>query len=183
MINKLVYAGNGITNKQDISDTMNKHFCDIGVRLQSELRYYINQFLEYLPHRINHFISLNILRPRQNGRRFADETFKRIFLNENVRISIKILLKFVPKGPINDIPALVLIMAWRRPGDKSLSEPMMVSLPTHICVTRSQWVNTDLNRWRTFLNQENDAHDSTWSWLDWSQNNSSLPRNICWELI
>ena len=47
-----MYAGNGITNKQDISDTMNKHFCDIGVRLQSELGYYVNQFLEYLPHRI-----------------------------------------------------------------------------------------------------------------------------------
>ena len=31
-------------------------------------------------------------------------------------------------------------MAWRRPGDKSLSEPMVVSLLTHICVTRPQWV-------------------------------------------
>ena len=31
-------------------------------------------------------------------------------------------------------------MAWRRPGDKPLSEPMMVSLPTHICVTQPQWV-------------------------------------------
>ena len=27
-------------------------------------------------------------------------------------------------------------MAWRRPGEKPLSEPMMVKLPTHICVTR-----------------------------------------------
>ena len=53
----------------------------------------------------------------------------------------KISLKFVPKVPINNIPALVLIMAWRRLGDKPLSEPMMVSLPTHICVTRPQWVN------------------------------------------
>ena len=31
-------------------------------------------------------------------------------------------------------------MAWRRSGDKPLSEPMMVSSPTHICVTRPQWV-------------------------------------------
>ena len=31
-------------------------------------------------------------------------------------------------------------MVWRRPGDKPLSEPMMVSLLTHICVTRPQWV-------------------------------------------
>ena len=81
---------------------------------------------------------INTLRPRPNGRRFADDTFKRIFFNENVRISIKISLKFVPKGPINNIPALVQIMAWRRPGDKPLSEPMVVILVTHICVTRSQ---------------------------------------------
>ena len=47
---------------------------------------------------------VNTLRPRQNGRRFADDTFKRIFLNENVRISINISLKFVPKGPISNIP-------------------------------------------------------------------------------
>ena len=84
---------------------------------------------------------LNTLRPRQNGRHFADDIFKCIFLNENVWISIKISLKFVPKGPINNIPALVQIMAWRRPGDKPLSEPMMVNLPTHICVSRPQWVN------------------------------------------
>ena len=57
--------------------------------------------------------------------------FKCIFLNENAWISIKISLKFVPKGQINNIPALVQIMAWRRPGDKPLSEPMVISLPTH----------------------------------------------------
>ena len=84
---------------------------------------------------------INALRPRQNGRLFADDTFKRIFLNENIIISIKISLKFVPKGLINNIPALVLIMAWRRPGDKPLSEPMLVRSLTHICVTRPQWVN------------------------------------------
>ena len=71
----------------------------------------------------------------------TDDTFKCIFLNENVILSIQSSLKFVPKGPNNDIPALVQIMAWRRPGDKPLSEPMMVRLLTHICVTRPQWVN------------------------------------------
>ena len=85
---------------------------------------------------------VNTLRPRQNGRHFPDDIFKCIFLNENGRVSIKISLKFVPKVPINNIPALVEIMAWRRSGDKSLSEPMMVRLPTHICVTRPQWVNS-----------------------------------------
>ena len=86
---------------------------------------------------------INTLRPRRNEQHFADD----IFFNENVWISIKISLKFVPKGPINTIPALVQIMAWRRSGDKPLSEPMMVSLPTHIWVTRPQWVNKD---WRTY---------------------------------
>ena len=69
---------------------------------------------------------------RQNGHRLADDTFKRIFLIENIRILIKISPKFVPKGPINNNPALVQIMAWRRAGDKPLSEPMMASLLTHI---------------------------------------------------
>ena len=84
---------------------------------------------------------LNTLRPRQNRRHFADDIFKWIFLNENIWIPIKISLKFVPQGPINNIPALVQIMAWRRPGDKPLSGPMVVRLPTHRCVTRPQWVN------------------------------------------
>ena len=51
----------------------------------------------------------------------------------------------VPKGQINNIPALVQIMAWRRPGDKPLSEPMMVSLTMHICVIRPQWVDKYMN--------------------------------------
>ena len=51
-------------------------------------------------------------------------------------------MKFVPKGPINNNPALIQIMAWRPPGDKPLSEPMMVRLLTHMCVTRPEWVNT-----------------------------------------
>ena len=74
----------------------------------------------------------NTLRPRQNGRHFADDPFKCIILSETVRISINISLKFVPKGQINNIPSLVQIMAWRRPGDKPLSEPMMVRLPSYM---------------------------------------------------
>ena len=89
--------------------------------------------------RIEH---INKLRPRQNGRHFADDMFKCIFLNETVWIPIEISLKFVPKGPFNNNPALFQIMAWRRPGDKPLYEPMLVSSLTHICVTRPQWVNS-----------------------------------------
>ena len=83
---------------------------------------------------------VNTLRPRHNGRHFPDDIFKWIFLNENVWISINISLKFVPRGLINNIRTLVQVMAWRRPGDKPLSQPMMVRLPTHIYVTRPQWV-------------------------------------------
>ena len=75
--------------------------------------------------------AVTTLRPRQNGRHFADDILKCIFWNENVWLPIKISLKFVPHGAINNIPALVQIMAWRRPGDKPLSGPMMVRLPTH----------------------------------------------------
>ena len=84
---------------------------------------------------------INTLRQRQNGCHSPDNDLKRIFLNENAWISIAISLKFVPRGPINNFPALVQIMAWRRPGDKPLSGPMMVRSPTHICVTQPQWVN------------------------------------------
>ena len=49
-------------------------------------------------------------------------------------------LKFVPRGPINNIPALVQCLD----GAKPLSEPMLDSLPTHICVIRPQWVNAGL---------------------------------------
>ena len=123
--------------------------------------------------------ALNTLRPRQNGRHFADDIFKCIFVNENVWIPIKISLKFVPKGPINNIPALVQIMAWRRAGDKPLSEPMLVSLPTLICVTRPQWVKwTSTDQFHShflrllYWNQDNDtlvslpAKQLQWLWVN-----------------
>ena len=58
----------------------------------------------------------------RDGCHFADDIFKCIFFNENILISLKIILQFVPKFP----PTLAQIMAWRQPGDKPLSEPMMV---------------------------------------------------------
>ena len=59
-------------------------------------------------------LQVNTLRLRQNGRHFPDNILKRISLNGNVRILIKISPNFVSSGPINNIPALVHIMAWRR---------------------------------------------------------------------
>ena len=94
-----------------------------------------------LPSIIRHNIDLlNTLRPIRNGRHFTDDTFKCILLNENVWNLNNISLKFVPTSRINNIPSFVQIMAWCQPGDKPLSDPMIVRLPTHICVTRLQWV-------------------------------------------
>ena len=63
----------------------------------------------------NTVLSYNTLRLRQNDRRFSD-IFKCIFLNENVRISNTIWLKFITKGSIQNNTALVQIMAWCRTG-------------------------------------------------------------------
>ena len=103
-----------------------------------------------------------------------------LFLNQNVRTSAEISLKFVPKGLINNTPSLVQIMAWRRPGDKPLFEPMIVRLLTHICVTRPQWVKPD------------GSCQSTWSaWLKWGVSTSctgnentchSSLLNLFWEV-
>ena len=52
--------------------------------------------------------------------------------------------KFVLEVRINNMPALVQIMAWRRSGDKLLSELMLATLLAHICGTRPQWVNSNM---------------------------------------
>ena len=98
----------------------------------------------------------NAFRSRENVRQFPDDLFNWIFLNENIWILIKTSFKFISKGPINNISAMVQIMAWHRPGDKPLSEHMVFSLLTHICVTRSQWVKLCLlaDITRSLNNQE-----------------------------
>ena len=85
---------------------------------------------------------LNTLRPRQNGRHFPEDIFKWIFLNENVWIWIKFSLKLVPKGQINNISALVQIMAWHQSGDKPYCLNQWWLVYWHVCITRLKWVNT-----------------------------------------
>ena len=128
-------------------------------------------------YRLRCSLQINTLRPRQNGRHFTDDIFKCIFLNENVQIPIGISLKFVPNCLINNNPALVQIMAWRRPGDKPLYEPVMVSLPKHICVIRPQWVNT--------LNFEQNGRYVAVVILKWNlsipyKQNAMIRYWICW---
>ena len=119
-----------------ISNRFNECFVNIGNNLADEIKMQPNSYEQYLggtfqesmflssvtKEEMNSIISTfgdtngcddiasrsitlvnNTLRPRQNGRHFADENF----LNEKAYMSIKISLKFVPKGPINNIPALV----------------------------------------------------------------------------
>ena len=88
---------------------------------------------------------VNTLRLRQNCHHSPNNIFKWMFMNENCWFSIKISLKFVPKGPINNIPALVQLMAWCRPGNRPLSETMMVNLLMHIWVSQPQWVKQSCN--------------------------------------
>ena len=90
---------------------------------------------------------VNTLRPRQNGRHFADDIFKCIFWNKNVWIPIEISLKFVHKDAINNIPALVQIMARRRPGDKPISEPMIVY--------RRIYASFNLNELNRYIDKDN----------------------------
>ena len=91
-----------IALKYDLSSSA----ADMHVKFQSDTIIITSNIAALRLHKIwrQDALSLNTLRPRQNGRHFPDDTFKRIFLNENARISIKISLKFVP---INKIPAMV----------------------------------------------------------------------------
>ena len=95
---------------------------------------------------------------------------KCIFMNEKFCITIPTSRKFVSKDPIDNKSALTQVMAWRRPGDKPLSEPMMASLLTHICVNRPQWVKGSgelSNLWFFFLHLMSVRtwlHLSTWGY-------------------
>ena len=92
-------------------------------------------------------VFISTLRPRQNGCHIADNIFKFIFCF--------ISSKSVPKGPIDNIPEFIRIMAWSRPGEKPLFDPMIVRSPKHVCVTGPHWV------------EKNNAFTIIWSfWYD-----------------
>ena len=52
------------------------------------------------------------LRLRENGRHFADDSYKCILLNENFKISYEISLKYVPYGIIDNLATLVQVIIW-----------------------------------------------------------------------
>ena len=61
--------------------------------------------LQYTTTDLNEWI--NSFPPEQNGRRFAYDIFRSIFVNEKICNLIEMSLKFVPKGSIDNNPALV----------------------------------------------------------------------------
>ena len=84
---------------------------------------------------------INSSPPAQNGCQLADNIFKCISVNENFCILLQMSLKFVPKGSINNMSALVQVMAWRKTGDRPLPEPWWPSSLVYMCGTRGRWVN------------------------------------------
>ena len=69
---------------------------------------------------------MNMLKLRHNDHHFSDDKFKCIFLNGNFWILDKKSLEYVLLGLINDIIALIQVMAWRRTGEKPFCESMVV---------------------------------------------------------
>ena len=81
-------------------------------------------------------MGVDTLKPGHYGRHI-EKTLSNAFSEKSLYL-IKISQKFIPNGPIDNITAMVQIMAWCQPGAKSLSEPMMAILPMHMCITRPQ---------------------------------------------
>ena len=80
-----------------------------------------NTFLSTLRQNVIKYNALNTFGPRQNDRRFPNYILKIIFLNIGHSILIQISMIFIPNGPINNKPALVLVMPFYRMGDKAIN--------------------------------------------------------------
>ena len=104
-------------------------------------------------------IGHNTLMPRQNCSEFADDIFKRIFLEWKCLVSIKISLKFIPKGPTDNMAALVQIMAWCLTGDKPLSEQIYGDL-FYWRIYASRGLNVFLHGTRTIADKLCQYHAS-----------------------
>ena len=112
-----------------------------------------------------HSLFFNTVTPRQNGSHFAEGIFLFILFYGNYHSlilitlicvsKVQISLKFVPKGQINDKPALIQIMAWHRTGDRTLYVPIIITIIItlmHICVTQPQGqVGPGIRRGRILL--------------------------------
>ena len=73
---------------------------------------------------------------------FADGIFKCIVVNEKFYILLKISLKFIPKGPIDNNPALVQVMVCAEQATSHYLNQWWPSSLMHICGTRGRWVKS-----------------------------------------
>ena len=87
-------------------------------------------------------LSNDTVRPERNGRPFADSTLNCIFFKEIYCILIKISLKYVPWGQIDNKSALFQKMACPLAVDKSLPEPTMISSLMHTVLLGLHGVTT-----------------------------------------
>ena len=115
--------------------------------------------------------------PHDKMTAITQTTFSNAFnSNRSIWISSKTSLKFVPKGPINSIPALIQIMASRRPGDRPLSEPMLTQFTDAYMrhsggdelnlTDRKTRISTFHSQWRGcwwYSDASNDFHEQ-WFW-------------------
>ena len=97
---------------------------------RSVMPYGVWSTMEFMGHWVqwvyHHRLTLiNSSSPGQNRHHFIEGMLKCIFLNKNIWISNKIWLECIPWGLIHSVSALVQMMAWRHPGEKPLSEPML----------------------------------------------------------
>ena len=89
------------------------------------------------------YVSLTVAALTHWGRNKMAAIFQTTFSNAFSWMKMfrfRLLWRLFQRVQLTIFPSLVQVMAWRRPGDKPLSEQTMVSLLTHICVTRPQWV-------------------------------------------
>ena len=126
-----------------ISNRFDEYFVNIGNNLANEIKTHHNIYEKYLGGTFQESMVLSPVTNEEINSTIStfgdtDDILKCISMNEKFCILIKIALKFVPKGPIDNIPALIQIMAWLRSGDKPLSESMLPSSLTHICGTRGR---------------------------------------------
>ena len=62
-------------------------------------------------------------------------------MNEKLGILIQISVQFFSKGLIDNIEALVQVMAWRRTGDKPVPEPVLIQFTDAYMRHKGRWVN------------------------------------------
>ena len=85
-----------------------------------------------------------------NGISYTDKITSLYWISP-LGILLHISLKFVPKGAIDNKSVLVLVMAWHRPGDKPLSEPMLTWFTGAICCTRVIWDKYLTSNWNYII--------------------------------